>query len=61
MEDTYYFDLACHALNGAPYDFHHRVHKFQVRNRTRAVGVVYPDVKWEFLERENKLSKVNTA
>jgi len=61
MEDTYYFDLACHALNGAPYDFHHRVHKFQVRNRTRSVGVVYPEVKWEFPENSNKLPKVSTA
>jgi len=60
LDDTYYFDLACHALNGAPYDFHHRIHKFQVRNRSRAVGVVYPEVKWEFLEVAKNLSKVNS-
>lgn len=61
MEDTYYFDLACHALNGAPYDYHHRIHKFQVRNRSRAVGVIYPEVKWEFTDVVNKIPKVSAA
>jgi len=61
MEDTYYFDLACHALNGAPYDYHHRIHKFQVRNRTKSVGVVYPNISWDFSEDSSKLSKIQTA
>jgi hypothetical protein len=52
VEDTYYFDLACHALNGAPYDYHHRIYKFQVRNKAKAVGVMYPELKWEFKANE---------
>lgn len=50
VEDSYFIDIACHASNGAPYDYHHRIHKFQVRNRTKSIGISYPELSWNFPE-----------
>ncbi len=47
-EGSFFMNVAAHAEDGTPYDYHHRMHKFQVRNKNHsAVGVVYPEMNWD--------------
>ncbi|MBL7663361.1 ABC transporter ATP-binding protein [bacterium] len=48
LEDSYYLDLACHSEDGLPYDYHHLMHKFSVRNPTPFHGVYSPEHNWDF-------------
>ncbi len=47
-EDSYFLDVAAHDSEGAPYDYHHRLHKFSVRSAERAAGVVNLEHTWSF-------------
>ena len=47
-EGTYFMDVACHAEDGTPYDYHHRMHKFQVRTNLRTHGIIEPVFSWSF-------------
>lgn len=49
-EGTYFLDIACHAEDGTPYDYHHRIHKFHVRTNALTHGVIEPIFKWSFHE-----------
>jgi len=47
-EGTYYIDIACHAEDGTPYDYHHRIHKFHVRTNEPTHGIIEPIFSWSF-------------
>lgn len=47
-EDSYFLDIAAHDLDGAPYDYHHRMHQFSVRSQNRTAGVVDLEHRWSF-------------
>lgn len=48
-EGTYFIDVAAHAEDGTPYDYHHRMHKIQVRPlESKAVGIISPKAEWDF-------------
>ncbi len=48
LEHSYYLDVAAHNSEGVPFDYHHRMYKFSVRNPTRAHGVFEPVHQWNF-------------
>lgn len=48
LEDTYYLDVAAHRIDGFPFDYHHRLHKFSVRSARKNSGVFIPEHEWEF-------------
>lgn len=50
IEGSYYLDVAAHKADGAPYDYHHRLHKFSVRGASRVQGVYCPEHTWEFAQ-----------
>jgi len=47
-EGTYTLDVAAHRRDGYPYDYHRQLHTFQVRSRTKDVGIYRPRHRWEF-------------
>ncbi|HMO18936.1 MAG TPA: ABC transporter ATP-binding protein [Oligoflexia bacterium] len=49
-EGSYFIDVAAHAEDGTPYDYHHRMHKFQIRSSEleNTVGVISPESSWSF-------------
>jgi ABC-type polysaccharide/polyol phosphate transport system ATPase subunit len=47
-EGTYKVDVAVHARDGAPYDYHRLLHTFRVKSRTKDVGLYRPRHKWAF-------------
>ncbi len=46
-EGTYYLDVAAHRLDGTPYDYHHRMYTFSVRNKVAHHGLISFNPKWE--------------
>ena len=48
VDDTYFLDVAAHKTDGTPYDYHHRRHKFSVRNQSTYHGVYNPRHSWSF-------------
>jgi hypothetical protein len=44
----YTVDVAVHARDGAPYDYHRRALGFTVTAATGGVGVYFPEHRWEF-------------
>jgi lipopolysaccharide transport system ATP-binding protein len=44
----YAVDLAIHARDGAPYDYHRKALTFTVTAATRGIGVYFPEHRWEF-------------
>ena len=47
-EGTYKVDVAVHAHEGAPYDYHRLLHTFRVKSRTKDVGLYRPRHHWAF-------------
>jgi hypothetical protein len=47
-EGTYKVDVAVHAHDGAPYDYHRLLHTFRVKSRTKDVGLYRPRHRWAF-------------
>jgi lipopolysaccharide transport system ATP-binding protein len=43
---TYYLDVAVHARNGYPYDYHHGLYSFTVKSELREVGVCRIPHRW---------------
>jgi lipopolysaccharide transport system ATP-binding protein len=43
---TYYFDVAVHALDGYPYDYHHGLYTFTVKSELQEVGVCRIPHSW---------------
>jgi lipopolysaccharide transport system ATP-binding protein len=46
-EGSYFLDVAAHRKDGYPFDFHHRRHRFQVKDRTGVQGICNPGHRWE--------------
>ena len=46
----YLIDVAVHARDGYPYDYHRRLLSFSVTSPSRGVGVYFPRHRWEFDE-----------
>jgi lipopolysaccharide transport system ATP-binding protein len=44
----YSLDVAVHAEDGAPYDYHRRALTFTVQSAERGVGVYFPERSWRF-------------
>jgi ABC-type polysaccharide/polyol phosphate transport system ATPase subunit len=44
----YTVDLAIHARDGAPYDYHRKALTFTVTAATRGIGVYFPEHQWDF-------------
>ncbi len=44
----YTVDLAIHARDGAPYDYHRKALTFTVTAETRGIGVYFPEHRWDF-------------
>ena len=47
-EGTYKVDVAVHARDGAPYDYHRLLHTFRVKSRTKDTGLYRPRHRWAF-------------
>jgi ABC-type polysaccharide/polyol phosphate transport system ATPase subunit len=48
VEGTYKVDVAVHARDGLPYDYHRLLYTFRVKSRVKDVGIYRPDHRWEF-------------
>jgi hypothetical protein len=48
VDGTYTVDVAVHRENGAPYDYHRRLHSFRMSSHARDVGVYRPRHRWQF-------------
>jgi lipopolysaccharide transport system ATP-binding protein len=48
LDGSYFLDIAAHKSDGTPYDYHHRKHKFSIRNPLRYHGIYNPRHEWEF-------------
>jgi ABC-type polysaccharide/polyol phosphate transport system ATPase subunit len=48
VDGTYTLDVAVHRENGAPYDYHRRMHTFRVVSRMKDIGVFRPRHRWSF-------------
>lgn len=46
-EGTYFLDVAAHSAEGVPYDYHHELYKFSVRNVSHVQGVLDPAHEWQ--------------
>jgi lipopolysaccharide transport system ATP-binding protein len=46
VEGTYYLDVAVHALDGYPYDYHHGLYSFTVKSDLQEVGVCHIPHSW---------------
>jgi ABC-2 type transport system ATP-binding protein/lipopolysaccharide transport system ATP-binding protein len=46
VEGEYLLDLAVHARDGHPYDYHSRLYAFAVRSRVRDTGVARLAHRW---------------
>ena len=44
----YLVDVAVHARDGAPYDYHRRMLSFSVTSEIDGVGIYQPDHQWKF-------------
>ncbi|MEZ5330700.1 MAG: ABC transporter ATP-binding protein [Thermoanaerobaculia bacterium] len=44
----YLLDVAVHARDGYPYDYHRRILSFSVTSREGGVGVYFPEHEWDF-------------
>ncbi|MGH9464798.1 MAG: Wzt carbohydrate-binding domain-containing protein, partial [Thermoanaerobaculia bacterium] len=44
----YLLDVAAHARDGVPYDYHRRILAFSVTAGAGGVGVYFPEHRWEF-------------
>jgi Wzt C-terminal domain len=43
---TYYLDVAVHALDGYPYDYHHGLYSFAVKSDLQEIGVCRIPHSW---------------
>ena len=48
VEGTYKLDVAVHAKDGYPYDYHRLLYTFRVKSRTPDVGIYRPQHQWTF-------------
>jgi ABC-type polysaccharide/polyol phosphate transport system ATPase subunit len=48
VEGTYKLDVAVHAMDGYPYDYHRLLYTFRVKSRTAEVGIYRPEHEWTF-------------
>jgi ABC-type polysaccharide/polyol phosphate transport system ATPase subunit len=48
VEGTYLIDLAVHARDGTPYDYHRGKYSFRVKSHVKDVGVYRPAHRWTF-------------
>ena len=48
VEGTYRLDVAVHAREGRPYDYHRLLHTFRVKSQTKDVGIYRPRHEWRF-------------
>jgi len=48
VEGTYKVDVAVHARDGLPYDYHRLLYTFRIKSRVKDVGIYRPEHRWEF-------------
>ena len=48
VEGTYKVDVAAHARDGAPYDYHRQLYTFRVKSPVKDVGIYRPRHRWRF-------------
>ncbi|MCU0242009.1 MAG: ABC transporter ATP-binding protein [Vicinamibacteria bacterium] len=48
VEGSYLLDVAAHARDGTPYDYHHGLYSLRVKSRIKDVGVYRPHHAWRF-------------
>jgi ABC-type polysaccharide/polyol phosphate transport system ATPase subunit len=48
VEGTYLVDVAAHAKDGTPYDYHRGLYSFRVKSHVKDVGVYRPEHRWSF-------------
>lgn len=46
LAGTYFLDVAVHARNGYPYDYHHELYSFTVQSELRDTGVCRIPHRW---------------
>ena len=46
----YLMDVAVHARDGYPYDYHRKYLSFTMTSNVGGVGVYFPEFRWEFDE-----------
>ena len=46
VDGSYFLDVALHRSDGYPYDYHHKMYQFSVRNESPIQGVYTPVHKW---------------
>jgi lipopolysaccharide transport system ATP-binding protein len=46
LAGTYFLDVAVHAKNGYPYDYHHELYSFTVQSELRDTGVCRIPHRW---------------
>ena len=47
IESSYFLDVACHKIDGFPYDYHFRLYSFAVRSRFHnELGIYRPPHQW---------------
>jgi len=53
MQNSYLIDVAVHAEDSTPYDFHSRMYRIAFRSRKSDSGIFRPDSSWSFSESTN--------
>lgn len=48
LEGAYFCDVAAHASDGSPYDYHHLRYRFSVRSHEKTQGVCLLEHEWQF-------------
>jgi ABC-type polysaccharide/polyol phosphate transport system ATPase subunit len=48
VEGTYKLDVAVHATEGFPYDYHRLLYTFRVKSRVPDIGIYRPRQRWKF-------------
>lgn len=58
VDNSYFMDVAAHKGDGAPYDYHHLLHKFSVRTARPFQGIFHPESRWDFKPRYEVVAPV---
>jgi ABC-type polysaccharide/polyol phosphate transport system ATPase subunit len=51
VEGTYKIDVAAHARDGLPYDYHRLLYTIRIKSRVKDVGIYRTEHRWEFSDR----------
>lgn len=48
VEGAYFCDVAAHAIDGSPFDYHHLRYRFSIRSHEKTQGVCLLEHEWQF-------------